>query len=58
MGYAIALCKKILIITPERETLPYMARKLDCIYDFIEILNANEIDINIKSKIKAFVSNE
>lgn len=37
LGYAIALDKNILIITPNKETLPYMAQELNSIYETTRI---------------------
>ncbi len=37
LGYALALKKSILIITPRKETLPFLCRKMDVVYDFVDI---------------------
>jgi len=55
LGYALAKKKKILILTKNQETLPYMLKKIDNVYSNIKISYYSD-DCNIENNISNFVS--
>jgi hypothetical protein len=54
LGYAIALNKKILIVTPDKETLPYIAQELNLVYDYVELILLEDIS-NLEKIIFQFI---
>lgn len=55
LGFALALEKRTLIITPEKVNLPFLCRKLDMLYDFVEIQVADINSANIADIISEFI---
>lgn len=56
LGFAIALKKKILIIAPTPDVLPYMAQELDKVYSNIQNIFAPYETIDIYEIIKHFIT--
>lgn len=55
LGFALALEKRILIITPAKVHLPFLCRKLDMLYDFVEIQVADINGANMADLISEFI---
>ena len=44
LGYAFGKSKKIIIIVPDRDVLPYLAQKLDNVYEKMRIILYDELN--------------
>ena len=53
LGFAIALSKRIIIITPKRNLLPYLAQGIDSACDGSEIIESDAIDNELIQEISS-----
>ena len=58
LGYALALQKSILIISPDKNILPFLCRKMDAVFDFVELTSGVITHQNTVNVISDFISNK
>ncbi len=46
LGYAVAFCKKIVIVVENIETLPFLGQGLDSVYNNVSIVKHKNLDLN------------
>lgn len=58
LGYALALQKSILIISPDKNALPFLCRQMDTVFEFVEITHIDITHDKIVQVISGFIENK